>query len=321
MKWHLAFSLVILSLGGLCISNARPDTIDKSSGGVLGTPLRDVAAPLRDLWLRFHENGYCAGLDTIFVFKPKGVEIWCRIKDDKSYQGFNSLIEPLQRSFQIDVYATHPSREKKAFAVEDNDPLPSLWNNGELRAYLGDPSIMRLRPQNLTDPDSSAMPTPAADPGLKRRMKLYGDDILQLTAKMEQLASDLPPLAAVAYGTDVMPDIRERARAICLDHAREAGKCAGKLADNLSHALPRASGAASSGQPQEKARGASDSPYDLALTLSTQARALGQRITGFLYPEAYTVNLSDLKDRGLIEALKAVQETVLEYQKSARNAR
>lgn len=321
MKWRLAIPLTLLTI--LCLGGAlaRPGFPDKPSGGVLGTPLRDVAAPLRDLWLHFHENDFCLGLDTIFVFQPKGVEIWCRIKEEKSFQGFNGLIAPLQRSFRIDLYATHPSREKKPYSLADDDPLPSIWNNAELRAYLGDASILHFRPQDPASAQDPGLSSTAPDPALKRRMKLYGDDVLDLTARMERLASDLPPLAGAAYGPDIMPDIRARARAVCLEHARETGKCAGRLADNLSHALPRGSGTASAAPPPEKAQGAPVSPYDAALALSAQAQALGQRIKNFLYPQAHTVDLAELRDRGLIDSLKALQKTVSEFQGRAQNAR
>ncbi len=321
MRLRPAVYLTFLTLTAVGGAPALQGASGRTSGGVLGTAMHDVAAPLRDLWLHFHEDGLCAGLDTIFVFRPKGVEIWCRIKDEKSYQGLNALIESLQRSFQIDLYATHPSREKKPFSLDDNDPLPSLWNNGELRLYLGEPSIPRLRSQNLADPESSDFASANADPALKRRMKLFGDDILELTAKMEQLAGELPPLAAAGYGADIMPDIRERARIVSVDHAREVGRCAAKLADNIGHALPRGSGAASPARPPEKVRSASNSPYDLAVNLSAQASALAQRIRNFLYPQAYTVDLADLKDRGLVEALKSLQAMASGFQSSTKNAR
>ena len=138
-----------------------------------GTPLQQVAAPLRNAWLRFHENDLCLDVDAVFVFQPNGVEIWCRAKDEGSLQELNALLAPLRSSYRIDLYATYSDREKKPWAREDDDPPPSLWNNAELRNYFRDPGDTRwgVVDDSVSNVDSRSRPGPgdeAAHEALQR---------------------------------------------------------------------------------------------------------------------------------------------------------
>ena len=117
---------------------------DLNNGKLKGVPLRDVAAPLRELWLHFHEEHLCLGVDSIFVFQARGLEIWCRIEDERNYQQLAALVEPLRKSYRIDLYPTHADREKKTTSILDEDPPPSFWTNAELRSYLRDPFFIRF---------------------------------------------------------------------------------------------------------------------------------------------------------------------------------
>jgi hypothetical protein len=283
-----------------------------------GTPLRQVAAPLRNAWLRFHENDLCLDIDAVFVFQPNGMEIWCRARDEGSLRELNALLAPLRSSYRIDLYATYSDREKKPWAREDDDPPPSLWNNGELRSYFRDPSI---RWGVFDDSMSNSILDAGPDPVLRRRMKLFSDQIFEGMQKMDRLAKDLPSLAGAGYAGDRVPEIQERARAVSRDHVREIGRCAGRLFEGLRPAFPRGSGIDLLPQGPKPAAGVADSPYDSALRVAAQARDLNQKILRFFYPQEYTVNLTDLRDPGLLDLIKAVQTSAADFEREARNAR
>jgi hypothetical protein len=317
MKCCLVFSLGLLIMGNPSRSPAQVGTADKTASGLRGAPLRDVAAPLCDVWLRFHEADLCLGLDTVFVFQPKGMEIWCRVEDEKSYQALAALIKPLQHTYRIELYTTRPYREKRPFTPEDNDPLPSLSDNTELRLYMRDPF---LRSQSVDGVESLRI-RDTLDPETRRRLKVFGDQILEWEQKMERLASDLPSLAEATYGTNLPPSIQARARAVCLEHARDVGKYAGRLAEDLSHAFPRGAGRTPPPGPSTDAHGIPLSPLDSALVISTQAQELAQRVMHFLYPRTHTVNLSDLRQPSLLDALKELEKIATDFASNPRGTR
>jgi hypothetical protein len=147
---------------------------------------------------------------------------------------------------------------------------------------------------------------------------LFGDQVLDWARKMGRLASDLPALGEAAFGPDAPADTRTRARAVCLDHAREVGKDASRLLESLSRALPRGKNPPSPVQPQYAPAEAAHSPYDRVMLISNQAVDLAQRVVRFLYPQTHTVNLADLRESSLLDALKALQKTVADFESNAR---
>ena len=318
MRWTLGFALVPLILGISDVSRPQSGSGWPDLAVWRGTPLRQVAAPLRNAWLRFHENDLCLDVDAVFVFQTKGMEIWCRAKDEGSLRELNALLAPLQGSYRIDLYATYADREKKPWSLEDDDPPPSLWTNEELRSYFRDPDI---RWGVFDDSMSNAILDAGRNPALKQRMKLFSDQIFEWSLKMDRLARDLPILAGAGYGGDRAPEIQERARAVSRDHAREIGRYAGRLLEGLRPAFPRGSGGDRPVQGPKPAAGVSDSPYDSALSAAGRARDLYQKILRFFYPQEYTVNLTDLRDPGLLELAKAVQESAADFERDARNVR
>jgi hypothetical protein len=226
------------------------------------------------------------------------------------------MIEPLHSAYRIELYATRADRDKKLSTPGNDDTLPSLWNNSELRMYMRDP-FARRGDSIFDDRDGMRAPDPS-DTELKRRLTLFGDQVLDWTRKMERLARDLPALADAAYGTDVPADTQTRARAVCLEHAREVGKDASRLLENLSRALPRGKNSASLSPPQHAPTETARSPYDRVMLVSSQALDLAQRVVRFLYPQAHTVNLADLREPSLLDSLKALQKTVSDFESSAR---
>jgi len=324
MKLRLLLVAALLIVGNAGLSLAPAGSTDINTSKVKGIPLREVAAPLREAWVRFHESNLCLSVDGIFVFQAKGIDVWCRVKDEKSYQQLTALVEPLRKSFRIELYATRADRERKAYPNpnqpnQDDDPPPSVWTNAELRVYMRDPFYAKFGSGG--DSSSDLRDDSSLDPELKRRMKLYCDQILDWSHKMAQLAIDLPSLTGAGYGEDMMPDIRNRARVVCLAHAREAGKCAARLAENLNHALPRASGNTPAAQAQKEAAPPATQPFEKALLISKQAQDLEQRIMRFFYPQVHTVTIADLREPGLIDALKSFQQAVSDFESLTNKAR
>ncbi len=319
MRLRLVLASALLFCGALSFAALHSAASEVRPSRVKGVPLRDVAAPLLDVWLRFHEDDLCLGVDSVFVFQARGVEIWCRIKDERKYQQLVSLVEPLRKSYAVELYATHEDREIKTDSISAEDPPPSFWTNTELRSYLRDPFIGRFL--SGSDRAEDLAVGSESDPELKRRLKLYGDQIVEWMNRMVQLAIDLPSLAGAAYGEGALPDIKNRARAICSNHAREVGKCAGRLEESLSHALPRGSGSYPSAKPSNTHPQGAASPYDEALLVSQQAQDLGRRILRFLYPEGHSVTLADLREPSLIDSLKTLQHTTSDFESSAKKAR
>jgi hypothetical protein len=324
MKVGLLFIAALLIVGNAGVSLVPAGTRDISTSKVKGIPLRDVAAPLREAWMRFHESNLCLSVDGIFVFQTKGIDIWCRVKDEKSYQQLSALVEPLRKSYQIELYATRADRERKAYPIpnqlnQDDDPPPSVWTNAELRVYMRDPFYSKF--SGSDDPSSDIRDDSSRNPELKRHLKLYCDQIFEWSHKMAQLAIDLPSLAGAGYGNDMLPDIRARARVACLAHAREAGKCAARLAENLKHALPRGSGNTPTAQARKEAASPATQPFEETLLISKQAQDLERRITRFFYPQVHTVTLDDLREPGLIDALQSFQQAVSDFESLANKTR
>jgi hypothetical protein len=149
----------------------------------------------------------------------------------------------------------------------------------------------------------------------KRRLKLFGDQILEWMRNIDRMARDLPSLAGLAFGADAPADTRAAARTACLDHARAVSKDAGRLIENLAHALPRGSHDAPAARPSVK--GSLPAPYECALRVSEQARAAVLSVRRFLYPQAHTVNLTDLRESSMIGILKALQKAVTDLESRA----
>ena len=319
MRWTMGIALMLLILGAPDEPRAQSGSDLSNMAASRGIPLGQVAAPLRNAWLRFHENDLCLVVDAVFVFQPKGMEIWCRAKDERSLQELNALLTPLQSSYRIDLYAAYSDREKKPWEREDDDPPPSLWNNAELRSYFRDPADTRWGA--VDDSASNLIPDRGLDLVMKRRIMLYSDQILEWMKKMDRFAKGLPSLAGAGYGEDPVPEIQARARAVSRDHVREIGRYAGRLFESLRHAFPRGSGNGLLPQGPKPIPDTSDSPYDSALRVSAQAQDLNQSILRFLYPQNYTVTLTDLRDPGLLDLMKAVQQSASDFERNARNAR
>ncbi len=308
---------LILSVGAML--QAQSVTGALTQGSVRSAPLRDIPAPLRAAWLRFHEKESCLDTESVFVFHTKGMEIWCRVRNEGDYRDIQSLVEPLRKSFQIDLYPTYAEWEKKPRELEDNYPPPSLWTNAELRSYLRDPFDMILGAFDRGD--LFDLNSPKSEAELKRRMNLYCDQIREWAEKMWRLAEDLPPLAMAAYGHDADPDSRGLAERICRDHAREVGKYAGRLAQNLRYAFPRGSTDDTDAETGTSPGGPHATPLEKAAQIAAQAHDLRYRVHLFLHPVMHTVTITDLRAPRLIDLLQSLESTAADFDRDFREAR
>ncbi len=284
-----------------------------ASGEILRA--NSTARELRDVWLRFHEAELCQGLDAVFRFREKGVEVWCLVEDEKAYQRFMEMVEPLQGNYTVDLYVTRTAAEKKS--PEDRDPPPSLWNNAEIREYLQDPfqkdtgaSGLNVRPPPGSEPNSELF--------LKQRIMMFAEQTLECDNRMRKYAADLPALAEAGFAPSSDPDLKARAAAVCLAHAQALDKQAERLMDNLTHALPKSSKRFRSAEQLDKSRRAGP-PEESALQVSNAARSIARRVYRFIHPMQHTVGLVDLREPSLIESLKTLRKMVADFQRSTRS--
>jgi hypothetical protein len=277
-------------------------------------PNTPLEAPPRivNAWLLFHETGLCQELDARFVFHPKGLEVWCVVQDEKAFEKFMAILEPLHPDFDVEVYPTRPPQPKKQ--ADAREPLPSLWNNSELRDYLRtSPDIFgraEMRQNAERDPDYF----------MKQRMILFADQTIDYQQKMARFGSDLPSLVYAGLAAGMTSDLRARSAAVALQHALELHKYASRLGENLQQALPKPSGKNRARPDPEKPQGLRLSPIESALQLARLAQNTGRRIYRFLNPQRHTVDLTDLKEPGLLESIRRVRDLSSELRESVKQS-
>jgi hypothetical protein len=238
------------------------------------------------------------------------MEIWCQVEDERSYQKLQELLEPLRSSYRIEVYATRPPAEKRSDG--DTAPPPSLWENYELRSYLGDPFARAKERRNFDT--HSELEIPPLDEMLKQRLLVYAQQTLEWNRKMKRYAMDLPSLAAVAFDHEVSPDLRSQAKAACMTHAQNLSKYIGKLAANLKEALPKSAKRDTS--RSEKSGNWGKDSGDSPEQISAAAQNVAGRVYHFIHPEDYTVNLEELRQPGLLQALAGLEKMNQDFQKA-----
>jgi len=269
-----------------------------SFASVKGFLRADVPLALRSLWLDYHQAELCQDLDSVFVFRPDGIEIWCAIQNEKSYQKLGELCKPLEGTLQFDLYPTRYPREKPK--EEDRNPPPSLMNNNELLSYLADPFARRRM-------DETGVEIPQAGLGisLKQRLMAFAEQTLESAERLKRYSTDLGALAWGASAPAADPGWRSRCRDVCGRHAREIEKVAQRLGDDLSRAFPR-------GERPEKPEAAEvtrggGSVRERADQLAVAAEEAARRVYRFIYPERHTVGLEELRQPGLIAALQNLE--------------
>jgi hypothetical protein len=243
------------------------------------------------------------------------MEVWCLVADERSYQRLQELLEPLRDSYRIDLYTTRPAGKKSDDA---RDPPPSLWENDELRSYLGDAfGRSKLAPGFATLPE---IDVPPLRDTLALRMLAYADQTLEWNRKMKRYALDLPALTRVALDASTAPELRLQALSVCMAHAQNLAKYAGKLEANLTQAFPRPAKADHAFSPPERSSSAGNTPEDWAEKVSVTAQNVARRVYDFIHPEHYAVGLDELRNPGLLKALSALEGTNLSFQKTLAKA-
>jgi hypothetical protein len=273
---------------------------------------------MREMWIRFHEEELCQSLDTVFSFNEKGVEIWCRIEDEKSFQKLEELVAPLRNSHSVAIYATRPDPEKKS--SDSKQPPPSFWNNAEIRDYLQDPFARHAPGRGITAPGPSSAERDS-DIMLKQRLMMFAEQTLESGMRMRRYGLDLPALADAGFGGDADPQLKKRAAETARAHAAGLDKQAAQLIDNLSRALPKSSKRESGREGSQRRRVTSTLPADSANQLSDATRTVARRVYLFVHPQNHTVGLVDLREPSLLESLRTLRRMVSDFDRAIERAR
>lgn len=279
------------------------------SAAVKDLPRADIPRPLREVWLAFHRAELCRGLDAVFVFHRDGMEVWCAVDEEKSYQKLIELVAPWKAQFRIELYPTRLPEIKKT-REELTTPPPSLWQNEELRAYLQDPLLDAGRGVTAARIEEE-IGGPEAQ--LKQRLLLFAAQTIEWANRLKRYGFELPALAWAAADEGAGGDIRPQVRAVCVQHAREVERIAQKLGENMAHALPRPERQARRARAPAGRRSAGGTPVQKAARLAEACREIGDRVYRFIYPDSHTVALTDLREPDLPAALRALEESASEF--------
>jgi hypothetical protein len=301
----------LLLVFSLCLAVMPAASSELGSSGDVpdhNTP-KDIAAA----WVRFHEAGLCQGLDAVFVFSEKGLEVRGVIEEERSYEKLQEMLQPLPGSYKIELSLTRREEEKKPDEKKDRDPPASLWENYELRSFLGDP-FARARERAGFD-DDSLLHFPPPDDLLKQRLLIYAEQVLDWNRKIERYAKHLPLLTRVSADQSLAHGVRTRANAAARVHAQEMERIAGKLNASLEPALP-SSGRRDRAVQTEKSVLANKTIVERADHISEFAQAVCLRVYQFIHPEQYTVGLNELRQPSLLESLRSLQTMGSEFQKA-----
>jgi hypothetical protein len=255
-------------------------------------------------------------VDAVFVFGAEGMEVWCLVEDDKSYGRFSGILAPLERSHQVELYATYPTKEEKK---KPEDPPPSLWNNLELRAFLRDPSVIGFLRQDVEMVHGNPIGG-RRNFFMRQRLMLYAAETLEWARTMRRFATCLPATTGVAFDSTARQDVRDRAVPICRDHAREVAKHAGKIMNNLARALPKLPKRADV-TGTANAESAAPSPQPAANQICASAQSVSQSIYRFFYPRNHSVQVVDLKESRLLDSLTKLQDMASEFELSLLKSR
>jgi hypothetical protein len=278
-------------------------------------PPKDVPLPLMQMWLRFHGSDLCQGVDASFAFDQEGLKVRSMVEDEKSYEKFQEMLEPLRNSYKIDLSAERPPVEKDP--EEPKTPPASLWENYELRSFLGDPFAQAKEKPGSENRNHSDLPPPGDL--LKQQLILYSEQMLDWNKRMERYAADLPALAHVAFDTSSDPTLRPQAAAVCKAHALALERYLAKLSSNLAEAIPKS-------DKKEKSRAKGDAGADRngivgeAEQISEAARDVAHRINVFIHPETYTVGLDELRQPSLLDLIRTLQKMNSEFLRSMEKA-
>jgi hypothetical protein len=134
---------------------------------------------------------------------------------------------------------------------------------------------------------------------------------------MEHYALDLFALVRMALDSGIPSDIRSKALAIGLAHARDLEKNIGKLSSGLAQAIPgSAKWESGSVRPEADLHIENKLLPEKAEQIYTYAQSIARRVHRFIYPEYYTIELEELRYPSLLESLRTLQRMVLKFQQA-----
>jgi hypothetical protein len=213
-----------------------------------------------------------------------------------------------------------PKPDDKDTAKDDKrDPPTSLWENYELRSFLGDP-IARAKEREGFE-EESLLNFPPSNL-LKQRLLIYAEQTLALSRKMERFAKDLPVLTRAALDPGIAPGLRMQAKTVCLAHSQNLERAIGKLNGNLEAAFPRSPKKERPAQPENLAVPLK-TPVDRANYISELTQDVAKRVYQFIHPdpEHYTVGLDELRRPSLLGYFKTLKKADQEYKTAIAKAR
>ena len=254
----LSIFVAALSFGYAAAPGIIVQTEDEHS--IKNVPDPDTPIELQKTWLRFHEDNLCEKIDAVFLFHENKMQVWTIYKDKKNYMKLVKLLQPLQKSYQITLYKISLKADKTTEGIRT--PPASLWENSKLSGYFRSSFLpppvtvdQRMPSYSLTQGpqsyygQSSPMlnmeirsKSPTSSWVYSQRLVMFARETIEYARKIKQYSDNLVPLAQVAFDPAAKKELRRRALAICKKHAKELQKYTEKLNDNLSIALPMASG-------------------------------------------------------------------------------
>jgi hypothetical protein len=302
LRLVISIAICFAGLAGeqICLADSSGNAPDG------GTPQK-----VQEAWLRFHESDLCQDVDAVFAFSKNGMEAWSRIESDKVNQRYRDLFGSLGDDVQIALYATRPATKKKS--DDPDDPPPSLCQNQELRANLGDPlAQIKVR----ANPEDRELQSDSLDISLKQRLLVYAERTLDGNKKMGKYAGDLPALVRFSLDPAIAPELRSRAMQACAEHTRNLEKQIGKLAASLELAFPKPPKKDRLSSPPEASGPASQNLSDGAEMISAETQTVARYVYNFIHPEGFAVELSELSHPSLLDSLKKLRTMVLNFQKA-----
>lgn len=305
---HRFLSLLIFS--AICFVGAAKG-ISVSAHSSENAPGGGTPRELQEAWLRFHETDLCQEVDAVFIFHRNGMEAWSRIESDKTQLRFQELFNALRDSFRIELYTTRPPSKKKS--ENEEDPPPSIWQNLELRANLGDPAAQF---KGRLDPEERIQVYEMPSGLMKQRLLIYAERTLDGSRKMERYADDLPALVRLSLDPAATPELKSKSIQVCAAHVQSLEKQIVKLTSNLTLAFPKSSKGDRQSSPQAVSAITGKTLADKAEQVSANTHNVAQRIERFIHPETYTIGLDELRNPSLLESLRGLKEMVVEFQKS-----
>ena len=320
--------LISILVSGLSFGHAAEPGIPvqtENAHSFKNVPDPDTPIELQKTWLRFHEDNLCEKVDAVFLFHENEMQVWTIYKDKKNYMKLVKLLQPLQKSYRIELYKMYLKADNETEDIRI--PPASLWENSKLSGYfrnsfLPPPVVVDQRmpsysltqgPQSYYGQSSPMLnmeirsKSPTSSWVYSQRLVMFARETIEYARKIKQYSDNLVPLAQVAFDPAAKKELRRRALAICKKHAKELQKYTEKLNDNLSKALPMASGQNNRAESIDKEIPANGSPFALAALLAGESKDLSNGVYRLIFPTDHSVTLEDLKNPPLIRSLEKIQ--------------